>query len=321
MTNQNHAAAKAVDSRTRVEFITLGVALLIHGGFIALTLSYRSLPGWLVAVLGSLLLTWYGSLQHETIHGHPTPWRRINRLLGALPWTLWIPYGLYRESHLRHHRHEGRYLTDVDRDPESFYWLAATSADGGRLMRAITAFNCTLIGRLLVGPALLLSRFWRRETVKIYGGVGRRRALWIRHAVGLSVVYGWLIGVCHIPLIFYVAFLVYPSMSLGLLRSFVEHRADSDIRRRTRVVEAGPLWSLIFLHNNLHIAHHAQPQISWYQLPRIWSAMRATVCAPDLIVTGGYFEVAKRYFIRSVMSADWHAERPRSASIDRSITV
>lgn len=292
-----------------VEFITLFVAALIHGGFIALTLSFQLLPRWLFALLGSLLLTWYGSLQHETIHGHPTRWRRFNSLLGALPLTVWIPYALYRQSHLRHHRHEGRHLTDVDRDPESFYWLAPTSVPSARVIRAITAFNCTLIGRLLVGPALIVARLWLREISRIYRGVGRRRALWTRHALGLVTLFGWLVAVCHVPLTFYLAFVVYPSISLGLLRSFAEHRADRDVRRRTRVVEAGPFWSLIFLNNNLHIAHHAHPQVSWYQLPRVWVAMRETLGAPELIMTGGYLQVMRRYLVRSAM----HAQQPDPA--------
>jgi fatty acid desaturase len=305
MTTRNQIAGPMA----HVEIMTLIVALLIHGGLIALTLSFHSLPGWLVALLGSLLLTWYGSLQHETIHGHPTPWRRFNSLLGALPWTLWMPYALYRESHLRHHRHEGRHLTDAERDPESFYWLAASSVQRYRVTRAIAAFNCTLVGRLLVGPALIVLRFWAREISKIYRGVGRRRVLWARHALGVFLILGWLVAVCHIPLGFYIAFLVYPSISLGLLRSFAEHRADTDARRRTRAVEAGSFWSLMFLNNNLHIAHHAHPRVSWYRLPYVWAAMRETLSAPELILTGGYLEVMKRYFVRSVMNA----ERPDAA--------
>ena len=53
----------------------------------------------LSAPLLSVLLTWYGSLQHETIHGHPTPFRRFNGMLGSLPLSLWIPYTVYRETH------------------------------------------------------------------------------------------------------------------------------------------------------------------------------------------------------------------------------
>jgi fatty acid desaturase len=291
--------------KSGVEYVTLCLAFIFYGSFIALTLSYHSMPRWLFAILGSLLLTWYGSLQHETIHGHPTPSRRINTLIGALPLAWWIPYRLYRESHRRHHRHDGRYLTDVDRDPESFYGFVSASSNGGPVRRALARFNCTLSGRLLLGPALSVGQFWAREWRKICRGTGSRRTLWARHAVGMLLVCGWLAGVCHIPLAFYAAAVVYPSIAFGLLRSFAEHRADSDVRRRTRVVEAGPLWSLVFLNNNLHIAHHAHPDAPWYCLPRLWRHMRAGVTSPDLVVTGGYSELVGRFFARSVMSSLW----------------
>ncbi len=286
---------------SKVESVTLFIALSIHAGFVALTLSYHLLPHWLFAVCGSVLLAWYGSLQHETIHGHPTSSRRFNSLLGALPLSLWLPYTLYQESHLRHHRHEGHYLTDVDRDPESFYWSAPTSVGNGRFSRTMAYFHSTLAGRLLLGPVLMLCRFWACEASKIRRGVGFRRVLWMRHAAGLSMVIGWLMFVCHVPLPFYALCLVYPSISLGLLRSFAEHRADGDIRRRTRVVESGRFWSLLFLNNNLHIAHHAHPHLPWYELPSAWSAMRRQLAAPELVMAGGYLEVARRYFAHSVM--------------------
>ena len=69
------------------------------------------------------------------------------------------------------------------------------------------------------------------------------RALWTRQALGLILVFGWLVVVCHVAVAFYLALLVYASSSLGLLRSFAEHRADRDVHRRTRVVEAGAFWS------------------------------------------------------------------------------
>jgi hypothetical protein len=54
-----------------------------------------------------------------------------------------------------------------------------------------------------------------------------------RHAVAVSIVLLWTVGVCRIPLLTYVLLIVYPSISLGLLRSFVEHRADDEQQRRT----------------------------------------------------------------------------------------
>ena len=58
--------------RQGIDSSTLLVAALIYGGWIALTLTASRLPLLLVAIFGGWLLAWHGSLQHETIHGHPT---------------------------------------------------------------------------------------------------------------------------------------------------------------------------------------------------------------------------------------------------------
>jgi fatty acid desaturase len=139
--------------RRRLEIPTLCVAAAIHGGMLVWTLWFRDMPLWLTAPLGSLLLAWYGSLQHETIHGHPTSSRRFNAMLGALPLSLWLPYPLYRETHLRHHRHGGRYLTEVARDPESFYLQPGALSRCGPVRRAIHLANCILAGRIVFVPA------------------------------------------------------------------------------------------------------------------------------------------------------------------------
>jgi fatty acid desaturase len=94
-------------SSPNAELITLGLAGLIPAAFVCLTLSYGVLPHWLFALLCSLLLTLYGSLQHETIHGHPTRPRRFNAMLGALPLALWmldVMQSLFAIYHRRWHR-------------------------------------------------------------------------------------------------------------------------------------------------------------------------------------------------------------------------
>jgi fatty acid desaturase len=288
----------------RLELPTLGVALAVHGGVFLLTAFFRELPLLLSAPLGSLLLAWYGSLQHETIHGHPTPFRRLNAVLGGLPLSLWIPYALYRETHLRHHRHGGRRLTRVEHDPESFYLPPGTLFRVGRLRGWIYRANCTLAGRLLLGPAIAITRFWADEFRHIWRGDRRRLRIWFRHAVGVGVVLWWTAGVCHISPVVYVALIVYPSVALSHLRSFAEHRDDVDPRLRTRVVEAHVVWALIFLNNNLHIAHHANPKLPWYQLPDAWLQMRQAAKLQGLVFQGGYLEVAQKYFFRPFINLD-----------------
>jgi len=288
----------------RLELPTLGVALAVHGGFLVLTLFFREMPILLSAPLGGLLLAWYGSLQHETIHGHPTSSRRFNAMLGALPLSLWIPYAVYRETHLRHHRHGGRYLTKVEHDPESFYLPAGTMLRAGAVRRWIYAANCTLAGRMVLGPAIAMLRFWPGELGRILNGDRRRLRIWSRHALGVGLVLTWVVGVCHISLFVYFALLVYPSVALSHLRSFAEHHDSVDSRLRTRVVEAHPLWAIIFLHNNLHIAHHANPKVPWYQLPRAWRQMRRKAQTQGVVFEGGYLEVTRKHLFRGFINLD-----------------
>lgn len=281
-----------------MELPTLGVALAIHGGFVLLTVFFNDLPLPVSAALGSLLLAWYGSLQHETIHSHPTSSRRFNRMLGTLPLSLWIPYAVYRETHLRHHRHGGRYLTRVERDPESFYLPPGAMVAAGRLQRWLYAANATLAGRLLLGPALTIATFWADESAKILNGDRRRLRIWLRHGLGVGLLLTWTAGVCRISPLVYFALVVYPSVALTQLRSFAEHQDHADSRQRTRVVEAHPFWALLFLNNNLHIAHHAEPRLPWYELPRAWRQRRPVARTQGLVFEGGYWEVTRKYLFR-----------------------
>jgi fatty acid desaturase len=295
---------------------TLAVAFAIYGGFFVLTWCFRALPLGIAAVLGSFLVAWYGSFQHETIHGHPTSSRRINAMLASPPLSLWIPYAIYRDIHLRHHRYGGRHLTDPVQDTESFYRPPGSLSSVGAFRRALYRANCTLLGRLVLGPGLAIGTLWADEVRKMACGDRRRVDIWLRHLVGVIVVLAWTVGVCRISCLVYIGLVVYPSVSVTQLRSFVEHRAHADPLLRTAVVEANPLWALIFLNNNLHIAHHAQPTLPWYELPTAWRQMRASEVgeraqAAGLIFQGGYLEVIRRYLLRPVIPVEYPAPAGR----------
>jgi len=287
-----------------LDVATLRIVFAVYAGYFSLTWYFRDLPIWVAAPLGAAWLAWYGSLQHETIHGHPTSSRRLNAALASAPLSLWIPYRIYRSTHLKHHRHAGRHLTEVSRDPESFFWPPGTLTGSGPLLRLIYLGNCTLVGRLLWGPLLAVLRFWSAEMRKAVAGHRGRRILWARHAIGVALVLSWTTAVCHIPVAVYVLLFVYPSISLSHLRSFVEHRADLEPSFRTRAVEAHPVLALLFLNNNLHIAHHAHPALPWHQLPKAWNEMRASAVESGLVFRGGYRQVAKQYMFHRVMPVE-----------------
>ena len=295
--------------RRSLDLITLSLAVAILGSYLLWTLTFSALPLWLAAPVGALLLTWYGSLQHETIHGHPTRSKRVNAFIGGLPLSLWVPYAIYRETHVRHHRHSGRRLTEVGHDPESFYLPPGHLAKVGRLARIALQANCTLAGRILLGPAIAIATFGASEWRKARAD-RRYRWIWLRHAVGVAAVMTWTVGICHIPLWVYVLLVVYPSISLTHLRSFAEHRADDHSHLRTNVVEAGPVCSLLFLNNNLHVAHHLHPQVAWHALPRVWRSMQNTAFSAGVVFRGGYREVIRSYLFRPFITAEHPFSRP-----------
>jgi fatty acid desaturase len=279
--------------RAPIEAATLFVAALIYGGWIVLTLLACRLPPLLVAPLGGWLIAWHGSLQHETIHGHPTPWRTANRLIGWTPLSLWLPYARYAQLHLTHHASQE--LTLPGCDPEARY----LSARSGPLSRAGGRITATLAGRLLFGPALEIGGFLASETQALVAGAPGARRAWAVHLFGVAAILAWLRFACGLDVAQYLVLFVYPGAALSLLRSFAEHRAHPNPARRIAVVEAGPLFGLLFLNNNLHAVHHAFPGASWRELPGLYARHRERLLRDNGgLVYRGYAEVARRFLLK-----------------------
>ena len=136
---------------TRVEWPTIVVAVAVWAMWIGLVFGHASIP-WPLSLIGlGLAGGWYMSLQHEVLHGHPTPWGWLNVALAGAPLSLWLPYWLYRDEHLLHHEVE---LTIPDEDPETFYVSPAHWAHAGPVRRTTLRVSRTFIGRLLIGALL-----------------------------------------------------------------------------------------------------------------------------------------------------------------------
>lgn len=282
----------------RIEAPTLLVAAVIYAGFGALIWFHDILPWWVLLPLGAYLVAWHGSLQHEVTHGHPTPSALANELLVLPSLWLWIPFRLYRETHLAHHN--DAQLTDPLADPESYYLDAAAWAKAGPLTRALLQAHNTLAGRLVLGPLRCLALFYRGEFVRALRGDTSHAKAWAIHALGVALVLAWVMGICGMPLWQYLLLFVYPGISLSLVRSFLEHQARPEVSERSVIIEAGPLMSLLFLNNNLHLVHHDKPGLPWYRIPPFYRQRRALFLASN----GGYYykgyrEVFRRHFLRA----------------------
>ena len=133
------------------------VAVAVYGGFGLTTWFYTVLPWWLLLPAGGVLLAWHGSLQHEAVHEQLSPQRWINDAIAWPPLNLWLPFAIYRTTHRSHHDFE--ILTEPWRDPEFFYVDRATWARLGRPVRTVLWAHNTLLGRLLLGPFLVIGQF------------------------------------------------------------------------------------------------------------------------------------------------------------------
>jgi fatty acid desaturase len=274
------------------EWPTLLLAAIIYGGWMAATWWHDRLPPWILLIIGGWLVAWHGSLQHETIHGHPSGIRLVDGLIGGVPLALWLPYRVYRRTHLDHHA--ARVVTDPIEDPESRY-LGTNAGIRRQLLWFSESVQAPLAGRLVLGPPLSVARFWLAEVGRAVKAPMAVLSDWFPHLLGVAAVLAWL-HFTDVGTGFYLLAFVYPGIALSLLRSFAEHRAGTTRHRRVAVVEkAGPL-ALLFLHNNLHAAHHLAPSLAWYRLPGFYKRHRPRIVAANGgLVYKGYWDIVRRY--------------------------
>lgn len=283
--------------RPAVEWPTLTLAIVIYGGWGLLTFFHAELPPYVLVPAGAWLIAWQGSLQHEIIHGHPTRWRAFNRLLGSIPLSLWLPYERYRVLHLCHHRDER--LTDPLDDPESYYWTDEHWRRIGPVGRWLVKAQTRLIGRLVIGPFWSVSRYLMTEAQAIGGGDRQLARIWAKHLAGCAVILVWLVVICDFNPLAYALLILYPGISLQMVRSFAEHRAAEGVFERTAIVEESPVLGLLFLNNNLHAVHHADPTAPWYRLPALYRANRADFLERNGgLLYKGYGEIFRRFLVR-----------------------
>lgn len=285
------------EQREAVEWPTMTLAAAIHGLFLALTWFHAAIPLWLWLPLAAWSGAWWGSFQHEALHGHPTRIRALNTALATPPFWLWLPFERYRMSHLTHHRDER--LTDPIDDPESRYFTPEGWAALSPWARALVRLQGALLGRMLVGPFWSVGRFLAHEARQLAAGNRVARRIWAWHVLWVALWLGWVLGVCGVPAWQYLLGVVYGGLSLTLVRSFAEHRAHDRVENRTAIVEGAWLFGPLFLFNNLHVAHHRWPSVPWYRLPGLYRARRAELVALNGgLVYRGYADIARRFLLR-----------------------
>jgi fatty acid desaturase len=285
------------NEQAAVELPTLLLLVAAYGGWLAVTSAYGRWPLWIVAPVTAVLLTLHSSLQHEILHGHPTRWRTLNRLMAIVPLSLWLPYERYRENHLKHHINAR--LTDPLDDPESCYRTPEGWARMNPVGRALVRMQQTLLGRMVIGPLWRTAVFLHGDLRALIRNDGRARAIWLEHLLWCIPVIVWVTVVCGMPLWVYVLAMVYPGSGILLIRSFAEHRARPGVGERTAIVEGSRILGPLFLFNNLHALHHEDPTIPWYEYNARYRVERVRLIAENGgLIYFTYFDVARRFLLR-----------------------
>lgn len=275
----------------------LSVSIYVAWGLA--TWFHDAIPLWALAPLGAVIIAWHGSFQHEAVHDNFSSRHWLNDLIAYPPLMLWLPYPIYRRTHRAHHNIN--ILTDPRQDPESYYVDQATWEHLPTISRHLLTWHNTLAGRLLLGPFLVIGQFLIAEARALLSGDHRHLGNWLLHLPTAALVILWLAFV-DMPISTYVGCFVLPGLSLTLIRSFAEHKAAHTPQERTAIVEAGTFFSLLFLNNNLHFAHHRRPDLPWQTLPAYYRRHRETLLKENggLYYAGGYREIAKRFLLRPV---------------------
>ncbi|MEM9429936.1 MAG: fatty acid desaturase [Pseudomonadota bacterium] len=281
--------------------------LAVYAAYMLITAA--DLPAVLSIPLLAVVLAQHSSLQHEVVHGHPFKNRALSEATVFPAIGLSIPYGRFRDLHIAHHRTP--HLTDPYDDPETEYLDPAVHADLPAALRWLFALNRTLAGRMAVGPAISLWRFYRADLADLAAGERAVWRAWFLHIVGLIPVVLWLSATGAMAL-WQILAAAYLALSLLKIRTFAEHRAHERSGARSVIIEdRGPL-ALLFLNNNLHAVHHAHPRVAWYRLPALYAERQARYRAQN----GGYIfpnyaSLFARYLVRPKEPVA-HPLRPRA---------
>jgi fatty acid desaturase len=281
-----------------IEWSTLALIIACYAIWLTAGATYAVAPFVSVPLLVVTILL-HSSLQHETIHRHPTAHMGWNEALVWLPLGVVVPYRRFREQHLQHH--DDSRLTDPYDDPESFYLARSDWERLPRALKWLLAWNNTLAVRMIAGPAISTVFFLRSEAgllVRADKAGHEARVAWAHHLLGLVILVAVVKFVFAMPFAVYLLS-AYLARSVLAVRSFCEHQWAEQPEARTVIVERS-LLGWLFLNNNLHVVHHAHPGLPWHALPAAYRARREEWLAINQgYVFRGYGPVLRKFALRA----------------------
>ncbi len=278
------------------EWGTFALIVACYATWLAVLFWLAAWSVWLAVPAMGVVAALHSSLTHEALHGHPFRTKWLNEALMGMPLTLFIPFNRFRDLHLAHHQDAN--LTDPYDDPESNYLDPQVWVRLSGWQKRLFAVNNTLLGRIVLGPAIGQITFLRNEWQGLARGNRDVLLAWALHIPGIAAVLG-IVALSSLPIWGYVL-AAYVGLGLVKIRTFLEHRAHEKTRARTVIVEdRGPL-AFLFLNNNLHVVHHMNPSAPWYELPALYEAGKQRYqTSNEAYIYRSYGQIFKDHFWRA----------------------
>lgn len=288
-------------------------ALVESWGLIALAFAiaaqFPNPVGWLVAVvlLGSRQLA-LAIVMHEAAHTTLMRTRWLNEAcgqwLGAAP--VFQNLAMYREHHLRHHRHTGTAM-DPDLSLATSYPVSRRS-----LARKLARDATGLTGlKVLLGSVLMQTGYLKYDASGGQrgpeGGVRRGEASWstarsaLLPSLLMQAAIAAALALCGVPELYLLWLAAYLTVFqlLERIRSIAEHAMTTDpadALNNSRTTAARGWERLLYapLNVNYHLEHHLLAAVPYFRLPRMHALLRGRgVFRQPAALSGSYVGVLR----------------------------
>lgn len=127
--------------------------------------------------------------------------------------------------------------------------------------------------------------------------------MWLTHGFFTMLMFAFIAYCSELAVWQYVFLVTVPVLSVGMVRSFYEHRPAARPEQRTVLNEAGWPWTWLFLNLNLHLVHHDLPGLPWFYMPRVYRARREQwQQRSGGFLVQGYGELIRRHAVQAIDS-------------------
>lgn len=259
---------------------------LLEWGWIGLLVALaRWLDSWALYPVWVLLIASrqhaLAILMHDAAHGRIHPDRAWNDRIGEwlFAWPLLTSLGVYRRTHLAHHKH---LQTPLDADwriwrDHAYYWFPKSRAELlGEILRFSLGLRTPQLFRFLrdyanrdARPAALRGR----GTPASSGGRTRRYARGLAYA---ALVLGLVLSGAWWPvLLYWVVPLLTALMGILYIRAIAEHFISEQGGPSSLACSRSMIYSLAErilvapLHVGYHLEHHLYPSVPFFRLPEL----------------------------------------------------